>query len=70
MILTTAQLGAFQRAIAAANNVLPKVELIEHLAAVAPALQARAQELRSRMDYLRTLAEAAISFNDSTRTTS
>lgn len=63
MILTRAQIAAFEKAIAVANNILPRIELLAAMARVNPALEARVQEFRAKRDYLYALAEAALEFD-------
>lgn len=64
MILTRAQISNFEKAIAQANTVLPKLELLEKLAASNPGLAARVTDLRTKRDYLYQLAESALEFNN------
>lgn len=63
MILTAAQVSAFERAIASSNNVLPKIEILERLGTINPPLAERARQLRTKRDYLYQLSEAALEFN-------
>lgn len=63
MILTRPQIAAFEKAIAACNNVVPRLELLKALARVNPALQPRVDELQTKRDYLHSLAETALEFD-------
>ena len=65
MILTSAQRAALQRAKATAVNVLPKLELLEAMAAVSEAWRERVAELKTRREFAVRLADAALSFDDS-----
>lgn len=68
MILTRAQISNFEKAIAAANNVLPKIEILERLGYMNPQLAERVRQLRVKRDYLYQFAEAALEFNAQTST--
>lgn len=59
-MLTRAQVSVFERAIAAANNVEPKVQMLEALAAASPALAERVREIRTKQNFLRTMADTAL----------
>lgn len=63
MILTPTQVATFQKVQAACNQVLPRIEFLESLAAVNPALRERAQELRDRREYLTQLSTSALELN-------
>lgn len=63
MILTATQQATLQKVQASMNYVLPKIEFIEGLAAVNPALKERAKELRDRREYLTQLATTALELN-------
>jgi hypothetical protein len=66
MILTRAQQSVFERAVAAANNAEPKLQMLEALAAHSPALAERIRDLRAKQDFLRKVAETATQFNSLT----
>lgn len=55
-VLTAAQVGTLQRAIAASNQVLPKLEMLEAIAQVNTAAQPRVAELRAKREYAMQLA--------------
>jgi hypothetical protein len=59
-ILTSAQVAAMQRALSAANQVLPRLEMLEQLAQVNPGLRQRVSELRAQREYLYQLAMTAL----------
>jgi hypothetical protein len=59
-VLTPAQRATLQKCLAACNQALPRIELLEGLGAHSPALMERARELRSRRDYLVNLATTAL----------
>lgn len=63
MILTATQISTLQKVQAAANQVLPKVEFLEALAASNPAIRERAKEMRDRREYLAQLATTALELN-------
>ena len=63
MILTAAQVATLQKVQAAANQVLPRIEFLEALAAVNPSLRERAKELRDRREYLTQLSTSALELN-------
>lgn len=63
MILTRAQIAACEKAQAVANNVEPRILLLEALAKVNPALAPRVEELRAKRNYLSALAETALEFD-------
>lgn len=51
-ILTDRQRAVCERGIAAANEILPRVEYLQRVAAMIPEIQARADQLRTKRDYL------------------
>lgn len=63
MILTKPQIGTLEKAVATANNVLPRIEYLEALAKSSPLLAERVQELRAKRDYLHQLATSALDLN-------
>ena len=62
-VLSATQTATLQKVLAACNNVLPRIEMLEQLGAHSPALLERARELRSRREYLVTLATSALELN-------
>lgn len=62
-MLTRAQISSFEKAIAASNNALARIEMLERLGSINPQLATRAAELRAKRDYLHQLAETALEFN-------
>lgn len=62
MILTRAQIAAFEKAIATANQILPRIEFLAALARLNPQIQQRVDELRAKRDYLYAISEAALEF--------
>lgn len=63
MILTRAQIAAFEKAQAVAINILPRLEHLRAMARVDPRLQPRVEELEAKRRYLHDLAEAALEFD-------
>lgn len=63
MILSTAQTATLQKVQAACNQVLPRIEYLEALAGVNPALRERSKELRDRREYLTQLSTSALELN-------
>ena len=63
MILSATQVATLQKVQAATNHVLPRIEFLEGLAAVNPALNERVKELRDRREYLAQLATSALALN-------
>lgn len=60
MILTPAQVRAFQKATAVANDVLPQIEWLEQIAAAYPPVLERVQIVRAQRDMLARLAEVGL----------
>jgi hypothetical protein len=63
MILTKPQIATLEKAVATANNVLPRIEFLEALSRSSPLLAERVQELRAKRDYLHQLATSALDLN-------
>lgn len=63
MILTASQAATMQKVQAVANQVLPRIEYLEALAASHPAIRERAAELRGRREYLSNLSTSALELN-------
>lgn len=59
-VLTNAQVAALQRVLATCNQVLPRIEMLEALAAVNPDMRQRVAELRAQREYLVQLATTAL----------
>lgn len=59
-VLTAAQRATLQKVMAACNQALPRIELLEGLGAHSQGLADRARELRSRRDYLVNIANTAL----------
>jgi len=59
-VLTAAQRATLQKVLAACNQALPRIEMLEGIGAHSPALMERARELRSRRDYLVNIATTAL----------
>lgn len=59
-VLSSAQIATLQRTLATANNVLPRIEMLESLSRINPQLASRVGELRSQREYLVQLATAAL----------
>jgi hypothetical protein len=51
-VLNDRQRAVCERGIAAANEILPRVEYLQKVAALIPELQPRADQLRVKRDYL------------------
>lgn len=62
-MLTKPQVSVMERAIAAANNVEPKLQMLEALAAHSPALMERVADLRTKQEFLRRLPETALTIH-------
>lgn len=60
MILNDRQKATLNKAIAVANNVLPHVEYLERVAALVPELQQRAEQIRTKRDYLLHVANTLL----------
>ena len=60
MILTNTQIATLQRVKANCNQALPRIEMLEALAAVNPALKPRAEELRAMREYQLQFATTAL----------
>lgn len=60
MILTNPQIATLQRVLAACNHVLPRIEMLEQLAAINPTIAQRAAELRAMREYQVQFATAAL----------
>jgi hypothetical protein len=63
---TPAQLRAFQKGQAVANEVLPRLERLEALATISPRLAEQVQSLRTQRDYLARFCEAALELHRQT----
>lgn len=63
MILTPAQIRAFERGIAVANEVRPRLEHLEAIAQAYPPLAVQASDLRARLEQLIAQCEAALAAN-------
>lgn len=59
-VLTNAQVATLQRVLATANNVLPRIEMLEGVARVNTSLTQRVAELRAQREYLVQLATATL----------
>jgi len=59
-VLTPAQRATLQKVLAACNQALPRIEMLEGIGAHSPALMERARELRSRREYLVNIATTAL----------
>lgn len=51
-VLNDRQRAALQRGVAAANEILPRVEYLSKVAALVPEIQTRADQIRTKRDYL------------------
>lgn len=60
MILSPSQRKSFERSLAASKAVEAKIAFLEQLAQTSPQLRDRVQQLRTRQQYLITLAEQAL----------
>lgn len=63
MILTAAQRRTMERAVAVANEVLPRIEALKALAEVDPSLSQRHEDLRTQRDFLHRLATTALTLD-------
>lgn len=60
MILSNTQTATLQRILAACNNVLPRIEMLEALGAINPAIGNRVRELRTQREYQVQLANTTL----------
>lgn len=60
MVLTNQQIASLQRVISQCNHALPRIELLEALAAVNPVLKGRVNDLRTNREYQVQLANTAL----------
>jgi len=59
-VLTPAQRATLQKVLAACNQALPRIELLEGMGAHSQGLADRARELRARREYLVNMANTAL----------
>lgn len=59
-VLNNAQVATLQKALAAMNNVLPRIEMLEAMAQVNPHLQSRVKDLRAQREYLAQFAQTTL----------
>lgn len=59
-MLTNPQKAALERGLAAANEVLPRLDFLRELGEIDPQLKQRHDELRAQRDYLYTLTTTAL----------
>jgi hypothetical protein len=60
MILTAPQVATLKRALAAANQALPRIEMLEQLGQHSSGIRAAAQELRTKREYIVQLATSTL----------
>lgn len=60
MVLTNQQIAHLQRVISQCNHGLPRIELLEALAAINPTLKARVNDLRTTREYQVSMSNTAL----------